>query len=336
MDPKEQSDLDIAQAFDAAFEEMEDDVPGTWDQPDDVDEEGAPVAEPESDEDDDEGSQSGVETRADQTEPGQKKSQAEIAKESIRPWAGRFKTPEEMEQHLLSLERGDKQQVGGGEQSQPQQQGRPQDPIVDLTADELTLLSEHDEADGTKHFQDYFRHKMRVRDLSESEVKAIREHDEVNGTDLYGDYREARTERRLMDKFAPVLKPLAERNEAERQRMFQTRELEIDKGTADEFGNEFENLRKQSTDVKFIEKVLNSSPMTQVILDAQQKSPATAHRLLLREIQRYNAASAERTRAEKGKKSVPADIGGSGKANQKKLKAQSVEEAWDASVEEQG
>ena len=307
-------DLDIAGAFDESLEDVKDDLPENWEEESDTDLEDdavKPVVQTEQ----------------------PIKTQADIAQASAnqRPWAGRFQTPEEMEQHLLQVERAP-------QPPSQQQQAAPQpgqDNIDDLAPEELVMLSEHDEADGTKNFEAYFHHKMSRRDLSAQETKALRDYDEVNGTDLYGDFREAKTERRLMNRLAPVLRPLAERQRTDARTAYQGREGSIEAGTVQEFGESFATLRKQSTDVDFIEKVLSASQLRQVIFDTQEKSPATAHRLLLREIKTYNEQSAEQVRSDKRKKSVHADVGGSARSKTTHS-ANSIEEAFDAALAEQG
>jgi hypothetical protein len=134
-----------------------------------------------------------------------------------------------------------------------------------------------------------------------------------------------------MGKLAPVLRPLAERNQQEARVEYEKRERAIDDETAGEFGKDFDSLRKQSTDPKFIERVLQQSPMGPLIIGTHDRSPALAHRLLLREIREFN----RRVAVQKGKKSVPADIGSKGKPV-KRASSASIEDAWDASVGEGG
>lgn len=268
----------------------------------------------------------GDKTEPVQSEPAQAQKPPTQA-ETARKWAGRFDTPEDMERAFVEREQRPPQPP-------PQQAGTKADEIADLEDSELITLAEHDDADGTKHYQDYFRHKMGSRDLKPFEVKALRDYDVQNGTDLYGEYRDIRSERRTMAKLAPVLGPMAERNSEAAKKEFASREAAMNDETAAEFGKEFTSLQKQSTDVKFVEKVLQQSPFGRTIIETLDRSPALAHRMLLREISMVNRRSAEVEKATKGKKSVRADIGSQATPKRGPDRADTIDDAWDASVGE--
>lgn len=235
---------------------------------------------------------------------------------SARLYAGKFKTPEEMEAAFLETQKT----------TEPEK--KPTDSIPDLSRDELTTLSENDDMDKTSYTVEYLRKKMGERDLSDFELEKLRELD--GKEDLYGQYVAAKTERQIMAKLKPVVDTYSEESQRKAEAAFFEREKAIEDSNKDEFGDELPTLKKKVSDPKFIEEVLSQSPIRNVILNEWDKgSKAMSHKLLLRETKYY----VEQQRNKKINKSVQADVGG-GAAQRKTDSASTIDEAFEAAERE--
>jgi hypothetical protein len=232
-----------------------------------------------------------------------------------RLYAGKFKTPEEMEAAFLEIQK-------------PAQPEKKEDAIPDLSREELTTLSENDDMDKTSYTVEYLRKKMSERDLSDFELEKLRELDGKD--DLYGQYVAAKTERQIMAKLKPVVDTVSEESNRKAQEEFFKRESAIEDSNKEEFGDELPTLKKKVSDPKFIEEVLSQSPIRNVILNEWDKgSKAMSHKLLLRETKYY----VEQQKNKKINKSVQADIGG-GAAQRKTNSASTIDEAFEAAERE--
>lgn len=233
-----------------------------------------------------------------------------------RLYAGKFKTPEEMEAAFLET-----QKTTEPEKKEP-------DSIPDLSREELTTLSENDDMDKTSYTVEYLRKKMGERDLSDFELEKLRELDGKD--DLYGQYVAAKTERQIMAKLKPVVDTVSEESNRKAQEEYFKRESAIEDSNKEEFGDELPILKKKVSDPKFIEEVLSQSPIRNVILNEWDKgSKAMSHKLLLRETKYY----VEQQKNKKINKSVQADIGG-GAAQRKTNSASTIDEAFEAAERE--
>lgn len=248
--------------------------------------------------------------------------QDETSKEPKQPaaterlYAGKFKTPEEMEAAFLEMQKT----------TEPEK--KESDSIPDLSRDELTTLSENDDMDKTSYTVEYLRKKMGERDLSDFELEKLRELD--GKEDLYGQYVAAKTERQIMAKLKPVVDTYSEESQRKAEAAFFEREKAIEDSNKDEFGDELPTLKKKVSDPKFIEEVLSQSPIRNVILNEWDKgSKAMSHKLLLRETKYY----VEQQRNKKINKSVQADVGG-GAAQRKMDSASTIDEAFEAAERE--
>lgn len=249
-------------------------------------------------------------------ETGKESEEQNVSEVPERLYAGKFKTPEEMEAAFLELNKV------------PEQPEKKAEAIPDLTRDELTTLSENDQMDNTSYTVEYLRKKMADRDLSDFELEKLKELDGKD--DLYGQYVAARTERQIMAKLKPVIDTVGEESQRKAQEAFIEREKTIDESNKDEFGDELPILKKKVSDPKFIEEVLAQSPIRNVILNEWDNgSKAMSHKLLLRETKYY----VEQQKNRKMNKSVQADIGG-GAALRKIDKASSIDEAFEAAERE--
>jgi hypothetical protein len=249
-------------------------------------------------------------------------------KPPVRKWGGQFDTPEEMEAAYIASLRPK------GETEPGKSENKDKDQLPDLTEQELLVMSEQDASDGTKFMEEYLRRKMQTRNLQKHEVAAARKIDTDSGTDLLGDYYEMRALRRVRQETAPLVR----RSQEESQKAFASMESAIDKSNVDEFGEEsLADLEKFCGDPKNVEQVLQRSPLAHLIIHEHERgSPATAHKLLLREADTFRRND-ERIKAQgKKKRSVPADAGGPGRGKSPKDTAATVEEAFEASEEEQG
>lgn len=264
---------------------------------------------------------------------GQGTAEEPSAPEPKRKWGGQFNTPEEMEaayiQSLKPKEPEPARKPSGDATGSP----AGKDELPDLTDQELIAMREQDESDGTKFMEEYLRRKMQARNLERHEITAARKVDAEQGTDLLGDYYELRALRSVRKETAP----LVQRSREESQKAFQTREASIDKSNETEFGEGLADLEKFCSSPKNVEQVLQHSPIAHLIIrEHEGGSPATAHKLLLREA--YSIRVAQEKERVQGKKnrSVPADIGGPGKAKESKGSAATVEEAFEDSERELG
>lgn len=232
-----------------------------------------------------------------------------------RLYAGKFKTPEEMEAAFLETQKT----------TEPEKK---EDAIPDLSREELTTLSENDDMDKTSYTVEYLRKKMGERDLSDFELEKLRELDGKD--DLYGQYVAAKTERQIMAKLKPVVDTVSEESNRKAQEEYFKRESAINNSNTEEFGDELPTLKKKVSDPKFIEEVLSQSPIRNVILNEWDKgSKAMSHKLLLRETKYY----VEQQKNKKINKSVQADIGG-GAAQRKTDSASTIDEAFEAAERE--
>jgi len=252
-----------------------------------------------------------------QDENGKEASDRQPAgnKSQERLYAGKFKTPEEMESAFLELNKT----------PEPEKK---EESIPDLTRDELTTLSENDGMDKTSYTVEYLRKKMSERDLSDFELEKLRELD--GKEDLYGQYVAAKTERQIMTKLKPVIDTVSEESQRKAQEAIFERERTINDSNKDEFGEELQSLNKKVSDPKFIEEVLSQSPIRNVILNEWDKgSKAMSHKLLLRETKYY----IEQQRSKKINKSVQADVGG-GAEQRRTESASTIDEAFEAAERE--
>lgn len=244
----------------------------------------------------------------------------------VRKWGGRFDSPEEMEAEFIRMSTTTRQPA---DEKPPE--GKT-DELPDLTEKEMLTLQEQDEADGSQFTREYLTKKMQVRNLTPHELKALRKVDAEQGTDLLGDYHEIRAERRVSKVTAPIMA----RSRQEQQAAFQQREKSIDDSNAKEFGDSLSDLEKFCSSPANVEKILQFSPMARIILTEHERgSPATAHKLLLREASVYQRSMQDGQRREKKNRSVSADAGGAGAPRKPKDSAATVEEAFEAAEEEQ-
>lgn len=245
---------------------------------------------------------------------------AEDAEPPKRKWAGEFDSPEQMEEAFLRSTR------------KPADEKPKADPQVpDLNEQEVATLAEQDSSDNTAYLEAYLRDKMSKRNLEKHELAALRKIDNEKGTDLLGDYHEARVERRV----ATQTRPLSERAMAENRERFMARERSIDETNATEFGDGLQDLEKFCSSVQNVEKVLAQSPMGMLIQQVHQTSPATAHKMLLREANLLRQSEQKKSVETKRKRSVQADPGtGSGVQGKAKDRASSIDEAWDIAESE--
>jgi hypothetical protein len=230
-----------------------------------------------------------------------------------RLYAGKFKTPEEMEAAFLETQQPDKPV---------------ENQLPDVTREELTTLAENDQMDGTNYTSEYLQKKMAERDLTDYELKKLKELD--GDADLYGQYVAAKTKRQVMAELKPVVDTVNEDNNRKAQEEFFKRESAIEDSNKEEFGDELPSLKKKVTDPKFIEEVLAQSPIRNVIINEwNQGSKAMSHKLLLRETKFYLGQQESKRK----NKSVQADIGG-GAAQRKTERASTIDEAFEAAERE--
>lgn len=295
-----------------------------------VDDEGKPGEGSESGEGDREGAVGG-------SGEGHDKAKEPTKPEPKRKWGGQFDTPEEMEEAYIKSLRSNEPEptrrpTGDASGSSA---GIPdgKDELPDLTDQELIAMREQDESDGTKFMEEYLRRKMQARNLERHEVAAARKVDAEQGTDLLGDYYELRALRSVRKETAP----LVQRSREENQKAFQAREASIDKSNETEFDEGLADLEKFCSNPKNVEQVLQRSPIAHLIIrEHESGSPATAHKLLLREAYSIRVAQEKERVQEKKSRSIPADIGGPGKAKESKGSSATVEEAFEESERELG
>ena len=238
-----------------------------------------------------------------------------------RKWAGEFNSPEEMEAAFIRNLKEPKTETQ-----------EPPAGIPDLTDAELNTMSEQDTQDGTQFMEEYLRRKMMERNLAKHELVAARAIDAEKGTDLLGDYHELRAVRAVRKETAP----LARKSQQESQAAFAQREQSIDSSNTKEFGESLTDLENFVSKPKNVEAVLQQSPIAHLIISEHERgSPATAHKLLLREAQAYSRMSRESAKASKSRMSVRADAGGQTITKQSKNSAATIEEAFEMAENEQ-
>ena len=228
-----------------------------------------------------------------------------------RLYAGKYKTPEEMEAALVELEK-------------PAEKKLP-----DLTQEELIVLHEQDEQDGKQWTVGYLQKKMVERNLTDFELEKLKELDSAK-LDLYGQYVAAKTKREVYSELQPVLKPVQEEQAKRQYDAFVENEKTINDSNKVEFGEELAELEKKISDPKTIESVLKESPLRDVILNEWNNgSKAMSHKLLLREAKFHF----QRQVQSKKEKSIPADVTGAS-SSRKVEKTGTLEEAFDESCRE--
>ena len=228
-----------------------------------------------------------------------------------RLYAGKYKTPEEMEAALVELEK-------------PAEKKLP-----DLTQEELIVLHEQDEQDGKQWTVGYLQKKMVERNLTDFELEKLKELDSAK-LDLYGQYVAAKTNREVYSELQPILKPVQEEQAKRQYDAFVENEKTINDSNKVEFGEELAELEKKISDPKTIESVLKESPLRDVILNEWNNgSKAMSHKLLLREAKFHF----QRQVQSKKEKSIPADVTGASSAR-KVDKASTIDDAFDESCRE--
>lgn len=231
-----------------------------------------------------------------------------------RLYAGKYKTPEEMESALVELEKP----------KQPEEKKLP-----DLTQEELIVLHEQDEQDGKQWTIGYLQKKMSERNLTDFELEKLKELDTAK-LDLYGQYVANKTKREVYAELQPVLKPVQEEQAKRQYDNFVENEKTINGSNKIEFGEELAELEKKISDPKTIESVLKESPLRDVILNEWNNgSKAMSHKLLLREAKLHFQKQVQ----SKKEKSIPADVTGAS-SNRKVDKTQTLDEAFDESCRE--
>ena len=231
-----------------------------------------------------------------------------------RLYAGKYKTPEEMEAALVELERP-KQPV--------------ESKLPDLTNEELIVLHEQDEQDGKQWTIGYLQKKMIERNLTDFELEKLKELDSSK-LDLYGQYVASKTKREVYSELQPVLKPVQDEQTKRQYDAFVENEKSTNESNKVEFGAELAELEKKISDPKTIESVLKESPLRDVILNEWNNgSKAMSHKLLLREAKFHF----QRQVQSKKEKSIPADVTGAS-SSRKVEKTGTLEEAFDESCRE--
>jgi len=231
-----------------------------------------------------------------------------------RLYAGKYKTPEEMEAALVELQNPKK----------PEEKKLP-----DLTQEELIVLHEQDEQDGKQWTVGYLQKKMVERNLTDFELEKLKELDSAK-LDLYGQYVAAKTKREVYSELQPVLRPVQEEQAKRQYDTFVENEKTINDSNKVEFGEELAELEKKISDPKTIESVLRESPLRDVILNEWNNgSKAMSHKLLLREAKFHFQKQIQ----SKKEKSIPADVTGASSARRVD-KAQTLDEAFDESCRE--
>ena len=257
------------------------------------------------------------ENLGEQSEEGKEPVEKKPVKEESTPqrlYAGKYKTPEEMESALIELERP----------KQPAESKLP-----DLTNEELIVLHEQDEQDGKQWTIGYLQKKMIERNLTDFELEKLKELDSSK-LDLYGQYVAAKTKREVYSELQPVLKPVQEEQAKRQYDAFVENEKTINDSNKVEFGEELAELEKKISDPKTIESVLKESPLRDVILNEWNNgSKAMSHKLLLREAKFHF----QRQVQSKKEKSIPADVTGASSAR-KVDKASTIDDAFDESCRE--
>jgi len=247
-------------------------------------------------------------------------------KPAERLYAGRFKTVEEMESFIAN----------GGNTEAPKQlvtiESKSEE-MPDLSREELITLQEGDDQDGTEWTVGYLQKKMAERNLTDFEMEKLKELD-TEGKDLYGSYVAGKTKREVMAELKPTLQPLQERQSKEQYDAFVEKEKAILNTLDNEYAkDELATLKQKTSDPKFIQTVVGQSALGHIISNEfNNGSKATAYKLLLSESKAYMKKQQDQVSQGKKEKSIPADIGS--KSPNKKAKAQTIEDAFNDSVEE--
>ena len=241
-----------------------------------------------------------------------------------RLYAGRFKTVEEMEAFVEN----------GAQQQQPRPPETNEEKIPDLDRGLLATLHEQDDADGTDFTAEYLRKKMSERSLSDFEIEKLKELD-AGGKDLYGEYVAMKTKREVMAELQPTLQPIQDRQTEESRAAFIANEKAIFDSLESEYDkSELATLKQKTSNPEFVNKVLSQSALGQIISDTFNRgSKATAYKMLLSESRALLKREQANVVQDKKNKSFPSDIG-SKSSGVKKAHAQTIEDAFNDSLEE--
>jgi len=237
-----------------------------------------------------------------------------------RLYADKYRTVEELEVGYAEAVRKMHEATAAAAEKKKADDAAADDEWVTLNAEELRELQKNDAEAYEEYVYESLRRKREAKAKAGTEVE-----DRVN---------------KIVDE---RLKPVDEIVREAEMRKWQAQEDQAHEATKTYFGKEYEALDKQRRDVKFIEKVLDEVPeVARVILGLQTGrdpvtghphpfSQASAHKLLLREIQIFNS----RQKQDKAARSIPADTGRAappkaGKANHGK----SIEDAFDIAFQE--
>lgn len=242
-----------------------------------------------------------------------------------RLYAGRFKTVEEMEAFVAN---------GAQQQQQPKPPEVNEEKIPDLDRGLLATLHEQDDADGTDFTAEYLRKKMSERSLSDFEIEKLKELD-AGGKDLYGEYVAMKTKREVMAELQPTLQPIQDRQTEESRAAFIANEKAIFDSLEKEYDkSELATLKQKTSSPEFVNKVLSQSALGQIISDTFNRgSKATAYKMLLSESRALLKREQANVVQDKKNKSFPSDIG-SKSSGVKKAHAQTIEDAFNDSMEE--
>jgi hypothetical protein len=242
-----------------------------------------------------------------------------------RLYAGRFKTVEEMEAFVAN----------GAQQQQPMPQPQPkEDEIPDLTREQLIALHEGDDQDRTSYTIGYLQKKMSERNLTDYELETLKTLDS-DGKDLYGSYVASKTKREVMAELQPTLQPIQDRQTEESRAAFIANEKAIFDSLESEYDkSELATLKQKTSNPEFVNKVLSQSALGQIISDTFNRgSKATAYKMLLSESSALLKREQANVVQDKKNKSFPSDIG-SKSSGVKKAHAQTIEDAFNDSMEE--
>ncbi len=225
-----------------------------------------------------------------------------------RLWAGKYQSPEEMEAGYLEAQRKMHEATEAAAKKADDGKKGEDEELVSLSDAELAELKRAD----PEAYEEYtFETLRRKREAKANAEKATE--DKVS---------------KLVDE---KLKPFDETRKELEVKKWAEREESVHTETKRMFESDFEALDKQRRDVNFIQKVLETSPIGKMIVAVNKESPATAHQLLLREIQIFNY----RSNQDKARRSIPADAGNP--ASPKPIKEKmggSIEECVDFAIEE--
>lgn len=258
----------------------------------------------------------------------QPEKKSTIAENEQKLFAGKYKTVEELEQAYT-------------EKAQTTTTVAPVQPVEpdvpDLNERELTLLMERDEQDGTNYNLEYFQDKIKERNLEPFEVEAIKELDQENGTNLFQDYIATSTERNVLAKIQPVLRPAYEAQQREQYNKYVEGERAINATAVVEYGQDRLDIleAKIKGDRSVVDNVL-ATPVGAVINNLWNNgNRALSHKLLLREVDTADRVATNNVKASKTKASVQADVGSNTSSGSKPSpRANTLEEAFDQALAE--